>query len=51
MTAQPAAPGETCPISSATRSATLMAAILRGWVHTMLQQAPWPASVAASSRY
>ena len=44
-------PGGESPLSEATRSATLMAAILRGCVQMMLHCAPWPASVAASSKY
>ena len=47
----PGVPGAESPLSEATRSATLMAAILRGCVQMMLHCPPWPASVAASSKY
>ena len=48
-TALPGWPGAGSPRSDATRSATLMAAMRRGCVHTMLHMPPHPASMAASS--
>ncbi len=50
-TLAPGCPGGGSPRSSATRSATEIAAIRRGCVHTTLQAPPAPASAAASSRY
>ena len=44
-------PGGGCPLSWHTRSATLMAAILRGWVQMTLVRPPWPARIAWSSKY
>ena len=48
-TALPCWPGAGSPRSDATRSATLMAAMRRGCVHTMLHAPPPLTSMAASS--
>jgi hypothetical protein len=50
-TRDPGCPGGGSPRSSATRCATLMAAMRRGCVHTTLHVAPRPASMPASNMY
>mmetsp|Transcript_35039 Transcript_35039/g.88304 ORF Transcript_35039/g.88304 Transcript_35039/m.88304 type:complete len:330 (-) Transcript_35039:102-1091(-) len=50
-TRAPRAPGAGSPRSAATRSATDIAAMRRGWVHTTCRPLPRPAAISASRMY